>query len=294
MCAQETRGPLDTHSPTIFQLSSGDFIPVIPLSLKEDESEFRLMSNWSNTFTVSEHMVDHEILHMRPSIWYGITDNFSLGVMIPINVVGGGYMDSLIDNFHEAIGIVNDRNNHPRNLFTVTNQHGTSNYSTYVMLGDIMLNAQYKLLDNVIIGMQLQVPTSTRTDWFKRSGVGVGVSLLMFHDIGDFRIFAAGNYALIGKSEIAGQELQSDQAILLWGVDFKVSDRLSLVAQWINMSGNTDFDRYNQWSTEVAIGGRYRFSNYVSAEVAFTENLFKYRNSADFGIHCGLIFKLRE
>lgn len=294
--AQDTRGPIETHSPTIFQLSSGDFIPVGPLSLKEDETEIRLMSNWSNTFTVAKgSIVDHEILHVRPSLWYGMTDDLMIGVSMPFNIVGGGYMDSLIESFHDAIGVTNDRNDYDqRNDFRI----GTTHYHSATMLGDMMLSMRYKLAGNdnygVILGGQIQIPTSTRTAWFHHSSVGLGLSLSTFCDLGDFRFFLAASYARIGSSEIAHQKMQPDQVIALWGVDYRVSDSLSFVAQWINMSSNTNFDDYDRWSTEVTVGARYKLSDWLTTEVAFTENLFVYRNSADFGIHCGLIYKLQK
>jgi hypothetical protein len=287
------RGPLESHGSTIYQLPSTDFIPNVPLSLKDGEAELHTTADWTNTFVESNsHLNYYETLHLRTSLWFGVDDRLSVGISQPVNIIGGGYLDGFINHFHEAFGIHSNRTNYPSNKFLVTNDSGSFQLPSSVLTGDLMLSFQYKLVNEehygLYVGDQIQFPTGDTNEYFQRKHFGVGVFVSGFYDVGNLRWFAASDIAYVGEGEILWEKIRPMQVSALFGADYRLLSWLSLVGQITSVSGSASFDHYTSWASEAEGGFRFRFSNTVFGEFSATEHLIRYDNNADFGIHAGL------
>lgn len=298
--AQDTtdRGPLDAHGSTIFQLATTDFIPNMPRSLAAGEVEVRTDADWTNTFVESPSLSLYETLHSRTSIWYGLDDRMTIGISQSVLVVGGGVMDPFIDGFHKTFGIDSHRTRYPENkfLFQRSENSPVMELPARAMAGNMMFTLQYKVVEQngfgLFTGSQYQIPTGGENFYFDHRGFGVGVYLYTYYDITeDFRFFAAGDFAYVGRGEVLWQELRPFQASALGGVDIRLADWLGLVVQVTSVSGAVSFETYASWAWEAEAGFRFKLSKAATFEFGATEHLVRYDNNADFGLHAG--FALR-
>lgn len=289
------RGLLESHGSTAYQLSSTDFLPV-SLSLKEGEVELRSTADWTNTFVESrDHLNYYETLHVRQSFWYGVDDRLSVGLSQSVSVIGGGYLDGFINNFHKTFGIHSNRVNYPSNKFLIGDITNYRQLPSSVIASDLMLSFQYKVIDTehygFYIGDQLQFPTGTDNDYYQHRRLGAGVFATGFYDIDGFRFFGAGDIAYVGVGEVLYEKLRPVQVAVIFGVDYKLASWLSAVVQITSTSGPADFDHYASWASEAEAAFRVKLSGHVFWELGATEHLIRYDNNADFGLHTGLTLK---
>jgi hypothetical protein len=293
-----SRGPLDAHGTTIYQLSSTDFVPNIPHSLAAGEIEVRTDADWTNTFVASSSLNYYETLHSRTSIWYGVDDRMTVGLSQSVLMVGGGYMDSFINGFHSTFGIRSHRTDYAQDKFLVTSPSHPAvlELPSSIIAGDLMITFQYKAISEdgfgLMFGSQYQFPTGGHTFYYDHRGFGVGVYVYTYCDItDDFRLFGAADLAYVGRGEILWHKLRPIQASVVGGVDWSVAPWMSIVCQLTSASGAADFEDYTSWASEIEAGFRIKLSDRVTIEIAATEHLIRYDNNADFGIHLGLSLK---
>jgi hypothetical protein len=92
----------------------------------------------------------------------------------------------------------------------------------------------------------------------------------------------------LGDTEVIGQEGASTQVSGLVAIDWQLFEDCSMVGQLLSRSGSADFQQHSSGSVDVALGFRYKITNNTLLELGATENMFRFENSADFGIHAGI------
>jgi hypothetical protein len=291
----ESRGPLETRGYTIFQLSAFEFTVPLPTYLNEGGLLFKHSITWINVFNYEHTLVfDNEILRIDNRMFYGVTDRLSVGISAPLTAVGGGTMDTFIEDFHDTFGFDNDtRHQYPRNNFSMDE----INYSSAMLISDITGYVRYRLFDNpgLSIGLRVQSPSIVATDWFDHRQFGIGIDLTGFYgfdtSIGSFYLTGMASVAQLGNTQSFGYSLVPYQTSFMVGLDWQPIENFSVIGQCIVTSGCVDAFDYRRWSFEVGAGFRLRISKHILVDIGITENIINLDNSADIGIHLGLTFK---
>lgn len=288
----DNRGPLETRGFTLFQLSLSELLVPTKLYMAEGSISFNHSVNWSNTFNIhngGSWIMDYEILRLENKVWYGVTDRLQVGMSLPINIVGGGSMDSLIEGFHETFGFGDTRTVYERDVFV----HGSTELDSEAFVGDLTLHIRYRLFDNpgISCGLKLQSPSLMTTEWYSHSQFGVGLDVVLFWQIGDFFISNTFNVARTGETEVFGLEVEQMQYSYVAAIDYKLMANVSVIFQLAATSGQVDYLSYGTWTYEVTGGFRVRMFENYTVDFGMVENILTYDNTIDVAFYLGLTFK---
>lgn len=288
----DNRGPLETRGYTLFQLSSSELLVPTKLYMSESSISLNHSVTWSNIFNVRKNdtiIMDYEILRIDNKIWYGITDRLQVGFSLPINIVGGGSMDGLVEGFHRTFGLGDDRALYERDKFIVNNEELNSE----MFVGDLTLHARYRLFDNpgISFGLKLQSPSLMTTDWYNHSQFGVGLDTVLFWHVGDLFISNAFNVARVGDTDVFGFETKPMQYSYVACIDWKLMTDVSVILQFTATSGQAEYLSYNKWTYEVTGGFRINISDNYTIDFGMLENILTHDNTIDVAFYLGLTFK---
>ena len=90
-----------------------------PDPLRAGEREVRVVANRGSDFGWNQNrrgeqvelrrfLVDAEHQTVEGTVRYGVTDRLSVGVRLPVQWRGGGFLDGVIDLFHETTGFASN------------------------------------------------------------------------------------------------------------------------------------------------------------------------------------------
>ncbi|WP_161554190.1 DUF3187 family protein [Stenotrophobium rhamnosiphilum] len=241
--------------------------------------------------------IDGETSAFALSWRQGIGNNLELSARLPVLIVGGGFMDHFIDQWHKTFGLPDGGRplaaSDVRQISYVVNgnpvldvqQSGTT-------LGDIELAAGWKVGEGAALRGMVKLPTGSDS---KLTGGNWGGALW-----GDFALpFDAGSswdgFASLGATVAQKADALKDQqrnAAIFGGVGlgYFVTQNFELRSQLYAHSAlykNSELDSLKKPGLQLTMGGTYRWSPKVSMDVFFQEDPVTY-SSPDFSLHVGV------
>jgi hypothetical protein len=241
--------------------------------------------------------VDGETSAFALSWRQGLGNNFEVSARLPVLIVGGGFMDHFIDNWHKAFGLPDGgRPLAQSNLRQITyiNNGNTvlDEHQSGTTLGDIELGAGYKLTDGAALRGMVKLPTGSKS---KLTGGNWGGALW-----GDFALpFAKGSnwdgFTSLGatfaqKADALPDQQRSVAAFGGVGLGYFVTQKFELRSQLYAHTAlykNTDLDGLKKPGLQLTLGGSYRCSPSTSFDIFFQEDAVT-NSSPDFSLHLGL------
>ena len=211
-------------------------------------------------------------------------------------------MDGMIEGFHDALGLSQGgRDEFPRDQFRVIfyRKDGTEfemdGSDSGVGLEDLVLSAEFRLtgggdlLPQTCLILHLKLPTGDQEDLYGSGSLDGGVALLFGKRIWRFYGYLTAQYTHFGEEELAGIPMRENQISLLMALEYPLSERLSIVLQELVNSGPArDFYQFSEPSHEITLGAKAELFSGTVFEIGVIENLFRFDNSPDFGIHFGI------
>ncbi|MCB0318389.1 MAG: DUF3187 family protein [Bdellovibrionales bacterium] len=74
--------------------------------LEASSFKIRFLNTWTNTAIIKDsYIIDQETFSLSPLLEYGLSEDSSAGVEIPILWKGGGRLDGFIDSWHSFFGL---------------------------------------------------------------------------------------------------------------------------------------------------------------------------------------------
>jgi hypothetical protein len=274
---------------------------LLPRSNPQGTWEADLDSHWANLFLYKPHsyLIDGEWLYTDLKLSYALEDGLSVGVAVPMIGRGGGFSDSLIEGFHDALHLSKGhRTEFPRNQSIVqVVQGGKTN--TLVKgdawnIGDVGGFVVWEAtpgdrhLPSVTFQMQGTVPTGDAGELEGLSEPSGSLGVVLSKRLWDSPLLAIGGVGLFycPADDILGIKATREEHSGLLGVEYQYSRSLSLIAQNLSTSPvAADFFQFSHPTHELSVGFKWRFSKSGIVECAFVENIITYDNSADFGLH---------
>lgn len=290
-------GPIDQRAHGAFQLSTSDFVPDVPTSLKDGEILFHGAVASINVLNAPKelYVADMEFERLNLNCWYGVTDRFELGVRASYEWVNGGFQDDLIAGFHHTFGLnLGSRDEFKRGNTNLSINGQPNSLRPSGGFGDVMVLGNYQIcktgeFPGWSVGFQYKLPTSSGL--YDNDRLGVGVMTNIFYQVGDWYFNAGFSVAAVDGS-VFGRELKLMQDSGFFMVEYRICDWLSTVAQAVLQSGPIkDLGQYSRWSYEFDGGFKIVLSKHVMVDLGFFENAIKYDNSADFGLFTGLTLR---
>lgn len=294
-------GPLGVRGHSLFQIATIDFTPDAPFGMPEGAVELHASLTWLNIFNYDpgDFAIDGEFARASATLWYGLSDDWQVGLTVPIEYVGGGLMDTFIEGFHDFLGLSQGgREEFEEGRFQIgkADPPGSLQWEdsdSGVHLGDVTLSVRHQWSSRLSIGFKLKFPTSAPNDFYESHSMGVGVDANLVVPVDDWLFYFGFSAAMVGNIEVLGERLEPFQMSFLAAVERVIAEDLSIVAQVLAQSPIArDFHEFSDWSSEVSLGLKVRILDGVTLQVALIENLFRFDNSADFGIHAGFVLRL--
>ena len=249
-----------------------------------------------------EIVLDGESTRATLDIRYGAARRVELGIQIPYITVNGGFLDSFIEGFHNAIGAGGGvRPLEPRNRFLYYyEKDGKMLFyhrdNSLEGLGDIRLSGGWQWYEEpsgaVALRASLKLPTGERFLGSGGTDLALWVTARKYFKAGSGRIAVFGGAGILGMTE--GNLLPDQQRSLVWFGNVGAGwSPLSWLALKLQIDGytpfykNTDLRPLSFNAALLTFGGTVAFSRRTTFDLAITEDI-EYSTAPDVVFHFAL------
>lgn len=233
---------------------------------------------------------------------YGFSDFLELGLEIPFQGMGGGFLDAFIQNYHNAFGFPNAGRDLVPNgsyAFLVTSG-GAPLYSApaSVGLGDISLSAKWKLAEEekwpgLAVKAAFKIPTGSASKGLGSGNPDGAMALYAQKSFGRFHSYTEFGFVANGGTRSLGPILRPFVVTAGQAFEFNLGNHLSALVQLntntplFHGTGLTELDHM---PLDLVIGLRGQHSpakglHRINWQVAFTEDPAANDPSIDFSVN---------
>lgn len=283
-----------------------------PDPLCEGETELRLVVNRGNDFgwnqtqrgespRIRRFLVDAEHMTVEADVRRGLTRRWTVGVRVPVQYRGAGFMDGVIDWFHEFTGTAsNIRESFFNDRYRVEGfldggEPFSWNDSSGWGFGNVELDAHYAFKlprcrsdwRGAVIG-RVSLPTGTGP--FSRDGVDLGLQLVGAKQLANrLDLYCGAGVTWFSEPELRGITYESVRANVFAAVEWQVTRGWSLIVDtWYTTRLVKDIWRYQEAQWYIDVGAKIDMSKNCVLEVGFTENFENQQTTIDVGVFAGL------
>ncbi len=261
------------------------------------ESSMSYSLSHSSTYTVKESgnwtiNLDMEITEFNFRYKRIIQEFFEFGMDIPVLVLGSGFIDGFLEDYHDTFGFSDyGRSERPKNEFLYSVEKDSEliiQGKSGVRLNDIRLTAKKTLIlsDNFSMGIKgdIEFPISDAKKGFSNGSVDAGISVLLDKRISD-RTMTYWNFGVVFPGDVRGHEkIDLDNFVYGGGaVERVIGKSISLLAQLMVQSSlypSTGISEVDTNGILFAFGGRYQMEKRIF-ELSLTED-FNTSGAPDF------------
>ncbi len=251
-------------------------------------------------------IIDEDVWTLHQTFEYTINDRVAVALRLPLQFLGGGFLDGSIERFHRTFGLGNQgRQEVPRNRFaaTVFRADGTVQSLLERGEGDVLVGApvvsgRFRLNGaGAAVPLTLKVSAdlprlATDTKPVNSRGTDWAVGLAAAKRFSD-TVAGTASFAYVRSRPgtlLRPNDLKTQQTSLMLGLDYRLSGDWALVGQVLRESPvakgtGTGFDRP---SAEALFGAKHRISDRSVLEFAGVENFDVMDNAADFALHAAI------
>jgi hypothetical protein len=252
-------------------------------------------------------IVDGEHQTTELDVRYGLRDKLSLGIRVPIQWRGGGFMDGPIDWFHDAtkgLGFLdNGRPFFDKDRYRVNGRDDAGNAISWddkrgTALGNIELSAHWNFL-------RPGCRTDWRAAWVVRvglptggdpydSGFDLGTQLVVAKSLASrLDVYAGLGGTWFGDTELDGVQYRPFRFHAFLAAEYAFAQSASLIVE-TNAASRlvTNLANYPAPSWYVNVEVRVDLTSRFEWEIGFTENLIDQQGTIDFGGFTGVTMRL--
>ncbi len=248
------------------------------------------------------YLVDFELGLLDIAIHRRFDPHWSLFAGAGIVGFGGGFLDGVIENFHQAFGFDDYgrpavRRNDAGFLFDLDGvQAQRQGVPRRGGLLDPIVGVRYAWNErpapwNLVLEAAMKVPVGGRREFLSNGHVDVGIQTTLQHVSGRHGAYA-GASAVYTRASLAGVTLGKELVpALVLGYEYAWSRHTTLLGQ-VSASRSAVDRRVTRLASlldpkyQYALGVRHRVGRAVIT-VAITENAFNVNNTPDFGFQIG-------
>lgn len=301
-------GPLHIPSQSPFQALRFGYQLRAPSTLPAGRAELRATETWINMFAMQEdeYLLDFEMLRSSVSIAYGLTDTLEVDIEFVDKSRFGGQQDGFVREFHDIFGLKQGGRDDTRSGNFAFDVAGRSGQADVSLTGsdrgsfsrELVLTAQHVLTRGTdtapaVSGtLSLGFETNPSNDLRGERPVSVASSVSLAKGFSDVYVYLSAGFAWFGQEEFHGIDLRPIQASALAAMEWRVSEGMSFVVQYLASQGGADrFRPFSSPSHEVTIGWKGEIGPGIILEIGLIENVLVFDNSPDFGIHSGFTYR---
>lgn len=231
----------------------------------------------------------------------GIGHGLQVELSLPVIAIGGGFLDSTIEGFHDAFSLGQaGRLGVPRDDFSAYLR--TEEREVYLdrspgtALGDAVVGLRYDLRHRsptpafqLAIEALGKLPTGDVEGLTSSGSADFGVQLLGTRYFRGSCLHFALGAAYLGPHDLLALDAQTiASGMLAWEIALG-SKTTGLLQATVSQSpfGDLDSDEFSSASTQLTVGIKHALGSSVLF-LGFTENLANFNNTADIGLHFGV------
>ena len=253
-------------------------------------------------------LVDGEHQTTELGARYGLFPRLSVGIRVPVHWRGGGFMDSIIDWFHEAgsgIGFLdNGRPAFRKDLYRMEGRDTAFNAISWndkrgTGLGNIELDAMWNFVQPCCrsdwrAALVTRVALPTGTDPYDTDSVDVGVQVAVAKQVGRrWDLYAGLGGTWFSETELDGIEYEELRWHFFAAIEYHLSRRISLVVEtdWAPRLV-TNLANYPATTGYLNLSGRWDITRCLEMEIGLTEHLEDQQGTVDFAAFLGFTLRL--
>lgn len=251
------------------------------------------------------YQIDGEWINTDLVLSHAVTESIRVSIGLPIMQRGGGFADAAIESFHKTFNLGNaNRENYPRNQVRMEvlgpgGERFLVEESAWG-IGDIPIYVSSRLThpnlphSALFLQMGVTLPTGDESELFGLGHLLWGGSLFVFHRLGEspWHVFAGGSLSHAPTRHFVGITMHREETSGLVGLQYRISESTALIIQYLATSPVAkDYFTFSDWTHEVQIGLKRRLNARLTLQGAIIENVFRFSNSADVGLHLGLSYQ---
>ena len=276
------------------QLDSGEYSSQV---LLEVSNEF-----FRKSAKKEQLVFDYERTTLSLDLAYGLNDKYSVGLKIPYMINSGGFLDGVIENWHDLFGLSQGgRDNADRDNFLIS--YVSENQSILVDnteqgLGDISVYADRSIVSSENRKMKtratLKFPTGDGEQLLGSGGYSFSLSLNAAAGLTDNIVtFAAAGISYLSQGDVLNSGQNDLVATATFGLGWEFKPQIMLSAQ-VDLNSkvyaDTDLDAISGQAGVLYVSAQYKFSNQSSLQLGFTEDVINKDAAPDFGLKFGFSF----
>lgn len=306
-------GPLQTTNRLPLHLLFLKPRPVAVHGPARGDLEVSVAAEYSNTFFDRRNdrwdvLMDMEILIADVSLVFSPASRTRLRLDVPLVSMGRGFLDGLLENYHDAIGVSNyGREKRPKNdyAFRVTKdgRPWVQGEPGALQIADMSLSAQYefmkergKLKMSGSLLMSLKLPTGDPDRGLGSGAFDFGIYLPMRWSAAPWSFFLMPGAGLIGDPQTMGADVSARNNVALFGgVAYDYNPRVTWLVQlnyYTTPIERTGLDALDEGALELDIGFHRLLAEDWILEFAFAEDLT--RALPDFNLRLGFRWTWRS
>ena len=250
------------------------------------------------------YLADFELGMLDIALHRKLDRHWSAYAILSVAAFGGGFLDGLIENFHDEFGFESyGRPAVQRNGTNfVFDLRGVSAQRQEMPRGGVLdptFGMRYAVNEraepwNVVLEGAVKVPVAGKRDFLSNGNLDAGAQATLQY-VNDRHGVSVSLAAVHTRVSIAGEALARRLVpAVTAGYEFAVYPRTSLMIQGSAAraafdGGTTDLDELRAPKYQYAIGVRHRFER-SSLTLALTENVKNVNNTPDVGLQLGWVW----
>ncbi|MGA7616453.1 MAG: DUF3187 family protein [Thermoanaerobaculia bacterium] len=296
--ADAVRGPIHLSSQSPLQSLRLSLVPGIPLSGNSGERHLSFSETWTNVWVdhPESAVLDYEAVDSRLSLGWSLGRGWSVTTTFENRSLLGGRLDHTIQEFHEMVGLgLNGRDDVPRDSIHIAIrdprsgkilfQAGKSASGSYETAVGATLARVVKFGSFDLDGsMTVRTNLGERLSPEKRGDIDAGLTAGAYRKIGPAGLYAGVGFSRFAGASIGGLTLEKQQWTFLSAIELPATERTSLIAQYLANQGLTTEGPLSKATNEALLGFRHRSGSNVY-EIGLIENVLRFDNGPDFGLH---------
>jgi hypothetical protein len=265
---------------------------------------FSIYSDMSSS--THSHLIDMEAMVLDVRLAYGLTDDLSIGAIVPMASMQDGFMDHSLEWFHRSFGLPNyGKERRPKDEFAyVIKRNGQAWFKAKkggLNLLDSTFFTQFDLIDftpyvPALVGLtyQAKIPSGDETHGFGSGAWDHGIFIPIKVGFSSINVYLTPGYIFISTPKFNNSNISTrDIKSLFMGGEYLYSSKLSFLAQvnsYTSPFKGTGIKQLDVASVELALGARWAFTPQLDVEMAFCEDLT--RSAPDFNLFFMMTLKL--
>ncbi|KJS29324.1 MAG: hypothetical protein VR64_21075 [Desulfatitalea sp. BRH_c12] len=250
-------------------------------------------------------LADMETAVVDLSVVYGLSNRAAIRLDMPLVHMGGGFLDSFLESYHDALGVSNyGRENRPKDSFAYRIDREGSLWfegeSGGLHLADITISGQWTIFPSIAgyhayssMLVSLKVPTGDSRHGYGSGRWDAGVFLPTEWRRNQWSLYAMPGFMWHSDPDTRGADVSARNAFSMFvGAAYAYSEQWHWMAQLNYFSSpieKTGVALVDDGAYELALGFRRTLNDAWHLEFAFCEDIFT-KAAPDFSLHLGVVW----